>query len=73
MKRWLLRLGLIGIGLIVGYGFGVYQWRGMAVIESYAIGFDQGYSTGVSDASIPGAEVVLVSPDGKIVEKRKNP
>ena len=38
------------IAMFIGYGVGAWQWRGMAVIESYVIGFDQGYSTGISDA-----------------------
>jgi len=66
-------IGFIILGLAVGYGYGVYQWRGMAVLESYAIGYDQGYVCGLSDASTPGAEVVQFSPDGKIISKTKNP
>lgn len=66
-------IGLILVGAVIGYLVGVWQWRGMAVIESYQIGFDQGYNTGLSDASIPGAEVIGIGPDGKIQSRRKNP
>lgn len=65
-------IGFVILGLVVGYGYGVYQWRGMAVIESYAIGYDQGYTCGLSDASIPGAEVIMMQ-NGKIISKTKNP
>lgn len=66
-------IGFIILGLAVGYGYGVYQWRGMAVLESYELGYNHGYMSGASDASIPGAEVVKVSPEGKIISKTKNP
>ena len=51
---------------------GAYQWYGKATLEGYNIGFNQGYSTGISDAATPGAEVIQVSPDGKLVSRKKN-
>lgn len=72
MYSWVKIVGLVLVGLVAGYVVGVYQWRGMAVIESYAIGYDQGYASGISDGSIPGAEVIGVH-NGKITSRRKNP
>lgn len=62
MRQWILCIGCVGFGALLGYLGGAYQWYGMAVVESYVIGFDQGYANGLSDASIPGAKVVRVSP-----------
>jgi hypothetical protein len=68
-----IALAVGGLSAWAGYKLGEKKWRGKAVMESYQIGFDQGYSTGCSDASIPDAEVVEVGPDGKIISRRTNP
>lgn len=63
---------LIVLSALIGYGVGVYQWRGMAVVESYSMGFDHGYASGISDASVPGSQVIIARPDGSS-ETRKIP
>jgi hypothetical protein len=73
VKEWWVRIGIVCSCLVIGYAAGVYHWRGTAVIQSYHAGFEQGYANGISDGSIPGAEVTIIDHDGKRALRRTNP
>lgn len=60
VKRIAWRVTKIILLILVGYVIGIIHWGERAWVESYAIGFDQGYNTGISDASLPGAVVIGV-------------
>ena len=74
MKRLAVLTLVFFLGVCGGYAGGVYQWRGMAVVESYHIGFEHGHSTGMFDAATAyesGGEIVEIGPDGKIAKRIK--
>jgi len=73
MKKWSIRLVSSVILFLGGFLCGSYISFNRAVVQSYAIGFDQGYNSGLSDASIPGATVIGIGRDGKIKSRKINP